>query len=265
MSFLNTLINRLFPAKKLSTAMRRAGYLQDQTGIRRRYEREMGNWQQHIDNTQQYIIEAAGRVPQHRSAAVLGSGWLLDVPVDKLSQMFDNVYLVDIVHPEPVRLRARKLGNVHLVEADLTGGAVQQAVNSGSFEQFVGNLQNIKSDTELSKYDFVVSVNLLNQLDIILCDYLADRFGCVGRELEPVRAMVQQRHIDSLPAAKSCLITDYQQIDTNEAGAVTNTRNLIYCNLPEGAEKKEWIWLFDTNQRYSIKNNTTFKVKAFCF
>ncbi|MBR5959056.1 MAG: hypothetical protein IKZ99_11895 [Salinivirgaceae bacterium] len=265
MSFFNGLINRLFPAKNLSSAMRRAGYLKDQTGIRRRYEREQEPWQQHIDNTRRFIVESARKVASHKSVAVLGSGWLLDVPVDELSQMFENVYLVDIVHPEPVKVRARKLGNVHLVEADLTGGAVQMAVNARSFQQFVDNLKNIKPDAELSGYDFVVSVNLLNQLDIIMCDYLQERFCVDNQQLEPVRAMVQQRHIDSLPIEKSCLITDYQQIDTDIDGAVTATVNLLHCKLPDVGEKKEWNWLFDTNQRYSVKNNTTFKVMAFCF
>lgn len=239
--------------------------MKDQTGIRRRYEREQEPWQQHIDNTRRFIVESARKAASHKSVAVLGSGWLLDVPVDELSQMFDDVYLVDIVHPEPVKVRARKLGNVHLVEADLTGGAVQLAVNARSFQQFVDNMKNIKPDAELSEYDFVVSVNLLNQLDIILCDYLQERFNVDNQQLEPVRSMVQQRHIDSLPVEKSCLITDYQQIDTDMDGKVTATVNLLHCKLPDTGEKKEWNWLFDTNQRYSVKNNTTFKVMAFCF
>ena len=87
MSFFNGLINRLFPAKNLSSAMRRAGYLKDQTGIRRRYEREQEPWQQHIDNTRRFIVESARKAANHKSVAVLGSGWLLDVPVDELLQI----------------------------------------------------------------------------------------------------------------------------------------------------------------------------------
>jgi len=265
MSFYNMLISRFFPAKKLSSAARRAGYTNDQIGIRSRYVRERGNWQEHLDNTRQYIICAAQKAANHGSVAVLGSGWLLDVPVEELSELFNDVYLVDIVHPEPVKERIRRLTNVHLITADLTGGAVQMAVNASSFSEFADNLKKNTTKLGFSKYDFVVSVNLLNQLDIILCDYLKERFGVDSEDLSAIRTSIQQQHIDEMPVGKSCLITDYQQIDTDISNRITKQCHLLYCKLPQASSEKEWNWLFDTNQRYSIKNNTTFRVKALCF
>ena len=265
MIFCKRLICNIFKAKTLSAAARRAGYVGDQLGIRDRFLRESGNWKSHLDNTRSFILEAARKTEKRTSVAVLGSGWLYDVPLDELSQMFESVVLVDIVHPEPVKIRTAKIPNVRLATADLTGGAVRRAANEPTFQSFVDWLPSAVSDLNLGMFDLVVSVNLLNQLDIILCDYLAERFGVGEEQLRPVRAMVQNQHISWLPIGRSCLITDYRQIDIPVGGGTETTKELVYCHLPQSVNTDEWEWVFDTNQRYSEKNNTIFKVKAVNF
>ncbi len=44
---------------------------------------------------------------QKRTAVVLGSGLLRDVPIEELSENFDTVVLVDLVHLASVRLWLR--------------------------------------------------------------------------------------------------------------------------------------------------------------
>lgn len=265
MHFFNNLKNRLFRPDSLAVAARRAGYVSDQMGIRTRFLRENGNWQSHLDNTRRFIVEAATHTAGRQSVAVLGSGWLYDVPLEQLSQMFENVTLVDIVHPEPVKLKAAKLPNVSLVCADLTGGAVMEAARAESFSQFADWLPQAKPALNFSDFDLVVSVNLLNQLDILLCDYLKERFAVAESELLKVRQMVQQQHISWLPKQHSCLITDYMQIDRPVSGASQTETKLVYADMSDLKPFEEWEWIFDTNQRYSVKNNTIFKVMAVCF
>ena len=265
MHFFNKLIDSFFRRDTLRSAARRAGYVSDQNGIRNRYLRESGNWQSHLQNTRDFIIESARRAKQHRSVAVLGSGWLYDVPIDELSQMFESVVLVDIVHPEPAKIKAKRLPNVKLVEADLTGGAVQQAMRAKTFAQFADWLPSAKPALDFADFDLVVSVNLLNQLDIILCDYLKRHFGADEASLRNIRRTVQQQHISWLPVGRTCLITDYRQIDIPIDGSPRTETQLVFADMPEKLPVKEWEWLFDTNQRYSEKNNTIFKVMAICF
>lgn len=265
MYFFNNLINRLFRADSLDVAARRAGYVSDQMGIRSRFLRENTNWQSHLDNTRNFIVEAANQLTIRKSVAVLGSGWLYDVPLEQLSQMFDSVTLVDIVHPEPVRQKVSRMPNVTLLSADLTGGAVMAATQSESFRQFVDWLPNATPSVSFDNFGLVVSVNLLNQLDIILCDYLKKRFGVSDSELLPVRQTVQQQHISWLPKNHSCLITDYLQIDKPVGGEPPVETRLLFADLSDLPPFKEWEWVFDTSQRYSVKNNTYFKVMAVCF
>ena len=162
MNYCKKLIDNIFKPKTLPAAARRAGYVSDQLGIRNRFLREIGNWKSHLDNTRNFIIEAARRAEKHASVAVLGSGWLYDVPLDELSQMFASVTLVDIVHPEPVKVRVARMPNVRLVTADLTGGAVRQAMSAPSFQSFAGWRPSAATDVNLDEFDLVVSVNLLN-------------------------------------------------------------------------------------------------------
>ena len=265
MNFCKRLIYNIFKTKTLPAAARRAGYVGDQLGIRDRFLRESGNWKSHLDNTRRFILEAASMTKKRTAVAILGSGWLYDVPLDELSQMFESVVLVDIVHPEPVKIRAAKLPNVRLVTTDLTGGAVQRAINEPTFQSFVYWLPSAVPDLNLEMFDLVVSVNLLNQLDIILCDYLTKRFKVDEQHLLPVRKTVQQQHINWLPVGHTCLITDYRQIDIPIDGSPQTETQLVFADMPEKLPVKEWEWLFDTNQRYSEKNNTIFKVMAICF
>lgn len=257
MSFLSN----LFHSTSLSSLARKTGYVKDQMGIQNRYVRENAQWKSHLEQTKAYIVASAKNISSNNSVAVLGSGWLLDVPLEELSKAFRNVYLFDIVHPETVRVKAQKMANVYLQTIDLTGGAVQLAEQSHSFEAFLLQLRGNTLDVDFNQYDFVVSVNLLNQLDIILCDYLKNKFSLQDEDLKEVRKIVQQRHINCLPKGKTCLVTDYCEENTSVTTGEVSTKQLLYCSLPN-VECTEWIWTFDTNQMYHKGYRTCLKVKA---
>jgi hypothetical protein len=78
--------------------LRRMGYLRDQEGIMNRYLAESEQWQYHLEKTRNFIAGSFNG-SQAESVAVLGSGWLLDVPLEKLRRRFRKIYLVDIHHP----------------------------------------------------------------------------------------------------------------------------------------------------------------------
>ncbi len=255
----------IFKKKSLSQIAREEGYVADQKGIQNRFVRERQHWQSHLDNTKQYIQDSAKHRDSKKSVAVLGSGWLLDVPISELAQEFVDVYLYDIVHPVQVEVNMKKYPNVHLVVADLTDGAIELAAQSKSFEEFRNALNQIPFAHNLHEFDFVVSVNLLNQLDIILCDYVKEKFSVAESDLVPIRRQVQQHHVDSLPKGKTCLITDYCEENMLPDSTLTQQKMLLYCTLPLASNVQEWKWIFDTSQRYCAGQNTILKVKAMEF
>lgn len=264
MPWIRDFINHFRTSTNTDFGARRAGYVTDQIGIMHRYQRESAQWQSHLNNTKRFVLNAAEKTESHDSLAVLGSGWLLDLPIDELAPMFKQITLFDIVHPQLTQHAVKKYSNVVLQTADLTGGLVKLATECNSFAEFVEQMQYAEFPN-LSSFSFVVSLNLLNQLDIILCDYLTKRFGLFDKELIPIRKFVQQRHVDSLPRCSSCLVADYQEINTDIETKQQTIHDSIYATLPITLEREEWLWNFDTNQRYNSHQNTQFKVMALRF
>ena len=77
-------------------------YVADQQGIIERYLKEAESWASHLENTKRAIIESAENKKKD-NCAILGSGWLLDVPIEYLCQHFKKVYLFDVVHPTQIK------------------------------------------------------------------------------------------------------------------------------------------------------------------
>lgn len=89
--------------------------------IHERYKRVAAHWQTHLEKSRRLILQAALISEQHRKAVVLGSGLLLDVPLETLSRQYQEVILIDIAHLTTVRQRCKTLNNVTLLEHDITG------------------------------------------------------------------------------------------------------------------------------------------------
>jgi hypothetical protein len=140
---------------------------------------------------------------------VLGSGWLLDIPAEELAAMFDEVWLFDIKHPAMVSRRMKNLPNVRLIETDISGFAepIYDAVRSAK-QSF--NSENINPifDFDLTQFSYIVSCNILNQLDILILDYLKTKIRLTSEEERILRTRIQQTHLQILPQKKSCLISD---------------------------------------------------------
>jgi len=244
--------------------LRKFGFKNDQQGIINRYIRESGGWDTHLQNTKDFILQSA-KSKKKKSCVVLGSGWLLDVPIDELSQLFDKIILIDIVHPKQITHKYRKHHNIEFVEADITG-LMEPVYHFLKETQLINaklsEIEAVYADewyNMLQKTDFVVSVNILNQLDILICDYIKkiDIYSADG--IMEFRKTIQQNHLDMLPEAKSCLISDY--IELNLAGGkIVKKKPLVYINLPINKKTKKWQWDFDTYQTYHDGFNTVFQV-----
>lgn len=168
------------------------------------------NWAEHEENSRRFILAAASKLRQRRTAVVLGSGLVRDVPLGALASAFDTVVLVDLVHLASIRskLWAKPGNNVVLSSRDLSGYDTLKAglaLEPLSFLRLVPYL------------DLVISANLLSQIGT----------GVQNRiEKETANAMPDdvlprliQAHIDGLSGlpCKVCLITDtgFEVIDKN--------------------------------------------------
>lgn len=236
-------------------------YKYDQQGIINRFLAEEENWKEHLFKCKKCILES---LPNEKvaSVAILGSGWLLDVPVDELMEKTDNLILVDINHPRQIVNKYKNNPKITFVKADLTNNLVQRLKISKTYNEFLSYLESIKPLDFLNQYSQVVSLNLLNQLDILLCDLLMKKFILKEENIVSVREKIQSAHLRSLPKGNSLIITDYEEINYLVSIDDFSSKNLIYTDLSEVNVLNEWLWKFDTHQTYRKNYYTTFKVLA---
>jgi len=239
------------------------GYFDDQSGIIHRYRREGERWDTHLQNTRQFVIEAM-QGKNRQSAVVLGSGWLLDVPLEEMSRYFEKVVLYDIRHPAAAKRLAKSLGNVELRVCDISGFAnvAYQYAKQYRNRRERPSINSIQPQTtlDLSSFDFVFSCNILNQLDILLIDYLARYFEMSHDETTLFRSNVQQRHIDLLPCGRSCIVADYEEITCMSDGKEISRRTTVHHSIIEHTDARRWKWEFDTKMTYYDDRMTFFEV-----
>ena len=73
--------------------LRKFGFKKDQNGIINRYLREKGSWKTHLSNTKKFITDFTKNKAKN-SCVVLGSGWLLDVPIEYLTRISRHFFKV---------------------------------------------------------------------------------------------------------------------------------------------------------------------------
>lgn len=249
--------------KKTDNIAKKTGLARDQEGIIQRYFREKQNWDIHLRNTRDFILQHTAE--RTGTVIVLGSGWLLDVPVKELTQRFDRVYLADIRHPIQVQKKMQSFPQVELLTVDLTGGLLNFAQShkkkQSSSKDYIEHHRPPGLPDEIDCY---ISCNILNQLDILLWETAKKSIS--DKEFIQVRSYIQQQHLAQLQAKKSCLIADIQQtaIDLNKPNCST-TSSSLYTSLPSTPKKQEWEWIFDTQGRYLPGKEVRFLVQAISF
>ncbi|MFZ5940108.1 MAG: hypothetical protein ACOYXB_06000 [Bacteroidota bacterium] len=240
--------------------LRAMGFFSDQEGIISRYLAEKEGWDLHLRNSREFILDFVAQ-SNCKTVAILGSGWLLDLPLEEMSRQLDRILLLDIRHPAQVREKVARYPGVELLETDLSGGAIAfawQAVKKSSFqpEKMVLRVPALPFEP-----DCLISLNILNQLDIIPGDYLQKHLGLSDEDLIPFRRRIQDFHVAWITQRSGCLVSDIVEYSSVE-GKEENRRSLLFTGLPEGMQEKEWEWPFDSRGRYRENMYTRMQVKA---
>jgi len=245
------------------------GYLRDQEGIMHRFLREGEGWQAHLHHSKGFISSAFQKQDGERnspeSLAVLGSGWLLDLPLKALQERFNHIYLVDVHHPPQVRKKVKGMARVSCLEADLSGGALAQAWawsrEKPTRRRPFSEVLQLGYPLDEIRPEAFVSLNLMNQLDILLCDFL-EKSGLQSPDaLLGIRQKIQANHLEWIRKKPACLITDVLERNTDHKGQV-HERPLIHVGLPECPRMEAWDWAFDHSGNYHSGQHTTMKVRA---
>ncbi|HVI52929.1 MAG TPA: hypothetical protein VM661_17100 [Candidatus Sulfotelmatobacter sp.] len=208
---------------------RRLGYVREGVAIEARHRRCRRAWKPHLEASRSAILSEAEGLDG--IAAVLGSGALLDVPLAQLAARFRAVYLVDLFHPWSARLKALRFANVHLVDLDLLGIAVD-----GDPKAAPSRLRDWRRYLP-GPVDFVVSLNLLSQLPLRPLERWGEDLG------EAWMTRVMLGHLDDLRQGpgRACLISEFCHRSYDDRGCLIEVDPLLAgMNLPEPLSR--WVW-----------------------
>lgn len=220
---------------------RRVGCVSDSVRLASRSRRCRAAWAPHLAATREAILASAATAGRRRTAIVLGSGLLDDVPLAELAARFERVVLVDAVHPWPARRSARRFSNVERLTADLSGSF---ALLLGRAETLQPGLPPICAAPEV---DFVASVNLLSQLPIRPVERLENASRPLGawrpEDGERFGRALVDAHLAELAAlaARVCLVTDLDERALDRLGREVLRLDLLY-GARLGPPDRAWDW-----------------------
>lgn len=197
---------------------------------------------------------------------VLGSGWLLDLPLQEIVDIATEINLVDIVHPPEVRMQVAEIQKVILREDDVTGGLISEVWDKAGSRLFFNKFHSF-DEIRINEYQphfnpgMVISLNILTQLENLPLEFLKKRSIKNEESYLHFRKEVQSKHISFLKKHTSVLITDISEVTTDNSGNVIENPSVL-VDLPEAKFKEEWTWNFDLRKSDYYSKKSVFKVNA---
>lgn len=241
------------------------GYYSYQNGLIYRHMNQEGGWDEHNRKCREYILAAMDHLKPSK-VTVLGSGWLLDIPLAEISEKAAEVVLADIVHPPEVIRQVAAFKNVRLLETDVTGGLISEVwevMKRYRFFKMIKSLAAVKIPDYYPTEEpgFVISMNLLTQLENLPVEFIKKRSRISDAEIDKLRGDIQKKHIEFLTGRKSVLISDIEEIFTGNNGSV-NVVPTLRTVIPAGNNYTEWTWDFDLKGSDYYNSRSVLRVAA---
>ncbi len=184
------------------------GHLYESIALGERSKEYQKQWERHYKLCQDTITEHIQKTDAKGVCMVLGSGYCLDLPIEKLLKTFNQILLVDTIHPKSVRKRFQTNSKVQLIETDLTSWAYFQQNNSVSnFEKFVPQFD--KQFVSLH-FDYLISDNVLTQLPILPVRQIRELKNYTDEKEDTFANRIIKAHYEFIKSKKGLLLTDIQ-------------------------------------------------------
>lgn len=227
---------------------RQSGHLRALIDTGSRFRRWARHWQPHLDATKHFITKSAQRCPQKRTSLVLGSGYLLDTPIEWLSSNFDTVVLADVAHPRTAIQTVKGFSNIQRLEIDICNTSARQMADS---------IASQSGSTK--KIDLVVSANLLSQLAIVPLEQAKKNKPLDDWQTAEFCHNIFAAHLHFLAQfdAVQCLVTERKSDKRNRQGDVVETNDAL-CGLELPPHDETWVWdiapLGERSPEFSVRN-----------
>ena len=241
------------------------GYYDYQQRLIFRHLHQEDGWNSHLEKCRSFILNAVDIIKPMK-VTILGSGWLLEVPIAELIEKTEKISLIDIIHPPEVITQTAGMKNVEIIESDISGGLIEEVWNKTG-KNFLLIKPKSLNGIEIPEYHFfddpglIISLNILTQIEVLPERFLKKRTGASENELLGFRKEVQQKHISSIRRYRAVIISDTAEIITEKNGTVTEKKTLL-TELPGGSGSESWTWDFDLNSSDYNRRKSVLSVTA---
>ncbi|HWR73851.1 MAG TPA: hypothetical protein VN604_11835 [Nitrospirota bacterium] len=223
--------------------IRALGYLDEAVAMRRRYRRNQEAWQSHLDNTRRFVLSTAEKCRDRSKAVILGSGLLLDVPLDELSKMFREVVLMDVVCLPEIRKRIKRYNNVSFIEHDATAIAERLSLNRQKKDHRLPEVTPVP-DAGSGDAGLIVSLNVLSQLWVVPRTFVGQHLSTIAPEQvdEWCKQLVESHYAWLSSRSRDvCLVADFEQVKRDSTGSIISKSSTVYgLKLPD--PDATWTW-----------------------
>lgn len=237
------------------------GYVREAIAAAARHRRRHQAWAFHLSRCRRLIRSAAADCPEGGRVVVLGSGALLDIPLNDLTARFETVELIDIVHLPATRKRLAGYSNVVLTEADISGVAEAARDFHGSAET---PLPTPKPEVGLiTGADLVISANLLSHLPLLPMDALEARAPwSTAEQRQTFGRDVIDHHLAMLEAhgGPVVLITETLRLIHDRGAPIQKVDPLFGAATPYVGE--EWAWEMAPRPEISSKFDVLLQIRG---
>lgn len=190
-------------------------------------------WAEHENNSRQFVLQSAGKLKQRRTAVVLGSGLLRDVPYDALVAMFDTVVLVDLVHLASLQAKLR----LNAKRTSASPIAIFPALTI--FLPAKQPSRSISCGACPISISWYRPISCHRSAPVRATGWSGKDCGCAGRSL-PKLIHTHLEALAGLPC-KACLITDTSFDIIGRDGNLHQHEDLLHgVELPAPAAAWEW-------------------------
>lgn len=242
------------------------GFLYQSVALQQRYKRCRSFWLNHLKNCQDVFLESIKDLPQKKKVIILGSAHLHEIPLHLLEQNFQEIILVDVIHPLRHHWLAKKNKRLQLITMDLSKALdkLDQVKNLEDLERLTGDLES--EDLFFFDADLIVSANIMSQLALLPMEHVEKktRSALELSEKDDLCRRFAEMHLKSLLncKGKKLIYADREVIylDKEEKETYRGGYNVDFTDFQK---QKEWEWyiapLNEASKEYALK----MKVEAY--
>lgn len=251
-------------------------------GIYFRHLRCTASWRPHLENSAQFIKDAASEFPDCSELVVLGAGRLLDLDAAWAGKRFSKIVLLDadpsLVSHWKKLFRGTQLSSFNL---DVTDAMDRWSEVLAERPERLPDLEAPAPAFSIPPGSLVVSLNLLSQLPIYWRDRVLKKKAVMpplSDILENQYASLQEQHLAWLARSEAAGIVvvtdlnfDYYSASISgiqrEAALYGNTGKILQdlSHVHELISKKSWFWDLAPEGIEQVGYGERHEVVAYCF